>query len=451
MKKNIKKFSLGLATVSALSLGLFGCGNDSESASDSNTEKNSEIAVVDTASDKPLKFWTTSNAIKSRIEEYTKENGEEVDTIVIPYADFQVKLKQSISDPATTPDVFVVSRDFVRDWVETPGAILNLSEVFPDDTDAYVKNTYSNFVDLGSQDGSLYSVTGEFPVGMMLYNRTASKEILGTEDPEQVGGLLDSKEKLIAVNEKLKETYDGSVKLFGTFQNMSTMLFTSRTEPWVTDNIFKVDKFTDEFMDWAKVVYDNDMILTEMEDDAYFSGYQTGKFMLDYLPTWGYRVKAKPQIEKINEAGWGITSPMVPYIRGGSYFMISSASQNQTKAWEIIKHLSIDEDEMVKYNKETLDLSSNKDVNEELVNYDYKEPLLGGQEIFKTYAAEINIVDETFGDTSVVTKYDGAVIEYLRGAAVSYATGKSSKENALKDFKQQLESAYPEITVELNY
>jgi len=431
-----------IAGILGLSLMLTACGGGSSTTSTTSTTAASKAA------DSAITIWVHANSFKTRAEDYAAATGNEVNVVLIPYDDFQTKLKQSITDPKTTPDLFIISRDFAREWVEASSAITNLSQEFPDDIADYQAGTYESLVTMGSNDGGIYGITAEYSPGMMFYNREVAEKLLGTQDEEEVAKAISSEEKILELNELLKAEYGGTIKLFGTFYNVASFYFNSRVEPWVKDGVMTVTDEIDHFMDWSKTVYENDMILAEGEDDAYFNGYAQGNFMLDPLPTWGFNSKVKPQVKDSGTEIWGATTPYIPYVRGGSFFFIPQASSNKQGAWETVKYMALDDDNLYDYCTSTLSLSSSKSVNQKLADNDYKEPLLGGQAIFKSYNAESVNVEAKFKDSTNTTKYDGFIAEFLRDIARDYATGKVTKEEAYKDFKLRLESAYPEITVE---
>lgn len=430
---------------------LTGCGGGGSSSPASNS--NAAPAANSSGNEATLVVWTYSNSFKERVETYYGGKlGKSVEVVITPFADFQTKLKQSVTDPNTTPDVFISNRDYVRDWVVSNGASLNLSEAFPEDVASYVENTYKSVVDLASDDaGNVFGITSEYPVGMMYYNREICKVLFGTDDPVEIGERLNSEEKILAAHEQLQAQYNGSVKMYGTFYNVVNTYATSRTEPWVDENnVFTITKEMDHFLDWCKTLYDNGMLNSEAEDDVYYQGYKTNSFMIDFLPSWGFRSKVNPQLSADTDGygSWGVTSPYVPYKRGGSFYFISSASKNKDAAWELIKYLCMDEEVLYDTTKSTLDLGPNKIVNQRLLDEHYQVEALGGQEIYQAYATETPIVEKAFEGLQTVTRYDGNILEFFRNVCLDYGNGKVTKDQAFTQLESQIKTAYPEITVE---
>ena len=450
MKKAKFRFAAALLV---LTMTLSACGGTSANSVPSNEpppqpgSSDTSAAQPQDGTAEPITIWVHASSHENAFKAYAETTGNPVNVVNIPYADFQTKLKQSIGDAKTSPDLFVMSRDFAREWVEATGFITNLSQTFPDDLNEYKKNTYESLVVIGSNDGDIYGVTAEYSPGMMFYNREIAEKILGTGDEDEVAAAINSEEKILALNEKLKAEYGGDVKMFGTFYNIAQYYFCSRVEPWVKDGVMEITPEIDHFMDWAKTVYDNDMILAIEEDNAYFNGIGQGLFFLDPLPAWGFNSKIKPQVVDSGRDMWSCTLPYMSYVRGGSFFFIPEASTKKDAAWDAIKYRVLNEDNLYELRARELSFSSNKLVNERLLANGHREPLLGGQEIFKTYNKEVPNVEAKFGNTINITKYDGFIAEFLRDMANSYGAGQITKEAGYKDFKMRMESAYPEITV----
>lgn len=440
MKKSLKrkrKFVAGALLGVAL-IGLAGCGKKAEKAG---TDKKAETSK--------LVVWTTSNAFKENADDWGKANDKEVSAIVIPYADFQTKLKQQISDPKTAPDVFIITRDFVKEWIEKPGVTVNMSKEFPKDIDTYKENAYSELVDLGSNsEGDVQAVTSEYPVGMMYFNREVAQKILGTDDLEEVAKALDSEEKWLEIDKKLKAEYGDKVKLFGSMLNFNSLYYQNRKEAWVKDDVFTIGDDIEHLFDMNKVLYDNKMYLDEAEGDAYFNGWNNNGFFIDFLPTWGFSAKAKKQIEGNEGAGkWGVTSPLHPYIRGGSFFFITESSSNKQSAWDFIKSISIDTDQQVADQTEKVGFPSSRVAAEKLVESNYQEPLLDNQEIFSTYNQQAELSEKNQPKESIVTKYDGSIVNFIADNLKDYAAGNITKEEALKNVGNLTKSAFPELRV----
>lgn len=446
MKKSfLKKMFLGVAAVTSIAL-LGACGNGSKDSgsSDSGATKTEDAKGA-------LKIWTTSNALKQSAESWGEKEKQEVEVVVIPYADFQTKLKQQVSDASTAPDVFIVSRDFVKDWSDKKGVIVDLEKQFPEDIKTYKENTYSDLLDFGSNpDGNIVTVTGEYPVGMMFYNRTVAKDILGTDDPEEVSKAMDSSEKWSDVNKKIQEKYGDSVKLFATVFDTQNVLFQQREKPFVKDGVFTIDDTIVNFFDETKKLYDDKMFLSEIESESSQAALNTNGFFVNFLPSWGFASKIRPTIEgKEGEGNFGIAKPTYTYARGGSYFFITESSKHKNAAWEYIKSQSVDVDALVSDQQAKVGYPSNKEAAEKLKDSGYEEPLLGNQKVYDIYSEQASIQEKA--TKNVVTKYDGSIQQIIVDLLTAYGTGSISKDDALKELGDKVLNAYPDLEIKEDY
>jgi ABC-type glycerol-3-phosphate transport system substrate-binding protein len=435
----LKKLALLGLTVTASVLLLAACGG---SKSDSSSEKKST---------RPITIWTTSNVEKENAEKWGKDNGKDVEAVVVPWDDFQTKLKQQVGDPKTTPDVFLVAKDFVKDWSEKEGVVVNLEKEFPDDVSDYKENAFNGIAQLGANaDGKVVSVTNQYPIGVMFYNRKIAKEILGTDDPTAVAESMSTFEKWSDVNAKIQAKYGDKVKLLGNFGDTNNMLKQQRTVPYVVDDTFTIGKEIVEVFEQSKVLYDQKMFLAETENEAYQAGYNQDAFFANFIPSWGFASKIKPQIEGKESAGnWGAASPTYTYTRGGGFYFISEKSSNKKDAWDYIKSQTINEDTLIPLYKEALDFPSSQPAAEKIVASGYEEPLLGNQKIFDLYETQAKLQEVDFKD--VVTKYDGTISALLAELGMNYGNGTQSKDEVLKSLADQVKTAYPDLKIKKDY
>lgn len=447
MKKGFWKQLILMSVVLLSSASLVACSKNSKSASQS-----SAVAkTVKDENDGALTVWTTSNTMKLNAEKWADQNNKKVKVVIVPYADFDTKLKQQVSDPATAPDVFIVSRDFVKGWEKRSSTVLNLSKSFPKDVATYKKNAFSTIAKLGEIDnGDLVTVSAENPVGMMFYNRKIAKEILGTDDPEKVAAEMSSVSKWQKVNEKIQDKYGNKVKLFGTTADTLNMLSQQRTKPYVQNKVFTVDKSLSQLFDRANMLYKDKMFVTQDEDEAYQSGFNANTFFVEFLPSWGFSSKVMPQIKDKDGAGnWGVTQPTESYSRGGSFYFITQTSKHKKTAWNYVRSQTIDTKTLFDTQKSIVGYPSSKVAAKKLVDSNYEEPLLGNEKPFAMYQKQALVQEKNSKD--IVTEYDGAIVNFTGSLVKDFGAGNITKEQALKKLGEQVKSAYPDLTVKYDY
>ncbi|WP_125605109.1 extracellular solute-binding protein [Lapidilactobacillus bayanensis] len=450
MKKSFWKHLIIASTILLSTAVLTAC---SSSSKDSSSKSGSASAAKVTDEDKkgPITIWTSSNVMKESAEKWAKKAGKTVKVVVVPTVDFDKKLKQQVNDPSTAPDVFIVSRDFVKDWAARTSVTVNYSETFKSDAAKYKKNTFNDVYQLGlDPKGNLVGMTGEEPIGMMFYNRKIAKDILGTDDPAEVAKSLNTLDKWKTVNNKLKAKYDGKTKLFGNTVDSTNLLFAQRKTPYVKNNTFTITKDMAKIFDTTKTWYQDKMFVSQAEDEAYQAGYNSNTFFVSFLPTWGFSSKLVPQITDKSGAGnWGVTQPTMSYARGGSYFFMTKTSKHKKSAWNYIKSQTVNTDNLYNDQKSKVGYPSSKLAAKKLVDSGYKEPLLGEQKVYDMYAKQQKVQDAAYKD--IVTKYDSTVSGFMGDLIKDYGAGNITKEQALKKLGDEVKGAYPELTVKNAY
>ena len=458
--KKIQKLAVTLASVMLLAA----CG---KTATEPNTPAVPETVttqpVVETPEElpdntgelpeqeRPIIVWTQGQAIKNQAEAWAEANGVDVEVVVIPHADLQMKLRQSVQDPSTAPDVFAITRDFVRDWTERYDFVVNLDAMFPADAAYYRANAFDDLVMLGTgADGALRGVTAEYPVGMMYYNIAMAREIFGTDDPEEVTKAMSDIDNWEETYVALKEAYGGDVKMFGLTLNVNTMLYNQRLNPYIENDVFTLTPEIMRAFEVNKVIYDHGMFIDEnTETTAYTSSWSEERFFIDFLPSWGFGSRYKANVEGTSaEGNWAITMPPLPYARGGSFFFIPTASSQPEWAWELIKGISVDPETLFNNQFAINGFSSNGEANDLLIATGHEETLLGGDNrIFEAYRRASIPQEAMMKDRDVVTPFDGEVQRILNEAIIAYASGQFTLEQALDMVEDDITAAWPNVTV----
>ena len=131
----------------------------------------------------------------------------------------------------------------------------------------------------------------------------------------------------------------------------------------------------------------------------------------------------------------------VPYVKGGTWLGIYKDSKNKEAAWEFMKFCCLDKDAQKSYAEQYGEYVSLKSVDEELAKGS-GETILGGQNPFDFYNKQMEK-----NPNDLITAYDGQINTAFLSAAKAYATGTSSKDDALKQFKNDVSTDYPDLTV----
>jgi multiple sugar transport system substrate-binding protein len=438
----MKKFLALFMTAVLLAGVLTGCSGGSESA-----------GSKDKDNDVDLKVWSFTDELKKPITKFEEKNGIKVELTIVPIADYPTKLKPVLESGVGAPDVFTGEIAFLKQWVDA-GYWENLSED-PYNADE-IKDKYVPYVfDLGKdQDGNVRALSWQTTPGGIFYKRSIAKEVLGTDDPAEVGKMMGSMEDVFKVAEKMKEKGysmfpdEGAIRWFAQGEN---------PKPWVNDkNELQLTDEKIEFLDHAKTLRENSYTALAAEwSPSWFEGMdkpikvkQDGKEketqVFSYvLPTWGLHSVLKTNVKE-SAGDWAVTSGPSPYFWGGTWLGVYNKSENKELAYDFVKMMTQDDEFLTEWAKETGDVLAYNPVTNAIKD-DFSSEFLGGQnnyEFFLEQAKEI--------EPGIVTKYDQQLDTFYGNAVQQYVDGKKSKKDAIKEFYQKAQNAYPDLKVPKN-
>jgi len=130
------------------------------------------------------------------------------------------------------------------------------------------------------------------------------------------------------------------------------------------------------------------------------------------------------------------------YIKGGTWLGIYKGSDNKEDAWKFLEYVTCNAEAQEDYAKEYGEYMSLKSVDEKLAGEEGDE-VLGGQNLYEFYNKEM-----AKGVKDLMTEYDSAINDSLLSATKTYIRGTFSKEEAIQQIKEDVKSAYPDLTVD---
>ncbi|XXM73227.1 ABC transporter substrate-binding protein [Lysinibacillus sphaericus] len=437
----MKKFLALFMTAVLLAGVLAGCSGSSES---SGSKKDKDV---------DLKIWSFTDELKKPITKFEEKNGVKVELTIVPIADYPTKLKPVLESGVGAPDVFTGEIAFLKQWVDA-GYWENLSE------DPYnveeIKDKYVPYVfDLGKdKDGNVRALSWQTTPGGIFYRRSIAKEVLGTDDPTEVGNMMASMDGVFEVAEKMKE------KGYSMFPDEGAMRWFAQgdnPQPWVNDKgELKLTDQKKEFMDHAKTLRENSYTALAAEwSPSWFEGMdkpikvkQDGKEketqVFSYvLPTWGLHSVLKTNVKETN-GDWAVTSGPSPYFWGGTWLGVYNKSENKELAYDFVKMMTQDDEFLTEWAKETGDVLAYNPVTNAIKD-DFSEEFLGGQNNYQFFLEQAKEIEP-----GIVTKYDQQLDTFYGNAVQQYVDGKKSKEDAIKEFYQKAQNAYPDLKVPKN-
>lgn len=453
--------------VSAMSLSMVACGDSSEGSSSSSNSAASgtEASGGETASGEKLIVWTLANDLIDFGERYQEQTGVEVETVVIEPADYPTKVQTALLGGETEPDIIVGEPQMLEDFYDAG---------FFEDLDQFGAQDYADQVvdyvwKVGqSSDGVQRAISYQITPAGIYYRRDIATEVFGTDDPDEIG-------KLFADYDTIRETAQ-TLKAAGyrIFSSDAEINYFSGDSAWVIDGTLNVDQARYDYMDLCVDLYQGDLtayanqwstpwyqamagevpILTaevqNYQDDSVnvWDAEQFAEATKDMdktevfafgLPSWG--VLTMRDNVKDTSGLWGVCAGPSYGFGGGTYIGVSSQSERKELAWDFVKFCTLNEDTAnwwIEYSEgDTVSLIPVLEQHKDDANEVY-----GGQHLYAFWLEQAEGIDY-----SKVTRYDKAIGDAWGNAISAIKTGEKTKDEAVAEFYDVIESTYPDITV----
>ena len=460
MKKKAVSALLCAAMVAGM---LAGCGKGSDSGTPSDTSKGDASNATESASSnlkddgKVLNIYCWNEEFKSRITAHYPDYKEvdathgkigDVDVVwnITPSDDnaYQNNLDAALLNQQDAPaddkiDIFLVEADNALKYVDTdytaPVKDLGI-------TDADLSKQYQYTKDIVTDSkGVLKGVSWQGCPGVLFYNREAAKDVLGTDDPDEVQNYVcdwdtfnDTAAKMQAKGYKMISSVNDTYRVYSN--NVSSK--------WVEDGKVQVD---DNIMKWVddskKLVDAKEAGTFDMWSDDWSKGfYPDGKVFCYFGPAWlvNFSMAADTEGSIGYNGGWGAAQGPQGFFWGGTWLLANKDTQKKEAVKDILEWITLDSSEEGlqymwangTYNGEggTKDCVASGTV---MSKSDGSVDFLGGQNMFDVF-----VPANSYAKGTNLTQYDETINTYWREQVREYTAGNKSREQAIADFKQQV-------------
>jgi multiple sugar transport system substrate-binding protein len=421
----------------------------------------SVFLVLTACSEEKADLVVTSftDELQGPIDKFEELHDVKVDLQIIPTENYTTTLRPALESGKGAPDVFTGEIVYLKDWLEQD-YWENLS-ADPYNVDSW-EDDYMEYVwDLGKDpEDNVRAVSWQTTPGGIYYRRSIAKEVLGTDDPAEVGEMFSTMEGLMEVGEKMKEK---NYRLFPDEGSIQPYTNGQDPQPWVNEaNELVMTEARLSYFDYAKELRDKQYTaLAPAWSPAWYESfvgpisYNVGWDELDdsaeaedktevfavSLPTWALNSVLKVEAEE-TAGDWAVTNGPTPYFQGGTWIGMYKDSENKDLAWEFIQMLVHDEEFLTEWVTETTgDVLSYIPVTSK-ISEGYEEEYLGGQNHYEFFLEEANKID-----ASTITKYDQQIGDLFGTEVGNYVEGTVTKEEALEEFYNQVKNAFPDITI----
>lgn len=463
----MKRKLIAVLLAGAMVASLAACGGDSGSSSSSSGS--SDAASADNGGeaklDDKLVVWTLADDLKEFAARYQEQTGVEMEVVVIEPANYPTKVQTALVGGEKEPDIIVAEPQMLGDMMGN-GFFADLDEFGAQD---YADKVVEYVWEVGKDpDGIQRAISYQITPAGLFYRRDIAQEVFGTDDPEEVGKLFADYPTILETARTLK---DAGYRIFSSDSEIN---YFAGDSAWVIDGVLNVDQARYDYMDLVVELYQKDLtayanqwstpwyqamcgevpILTaaiqDYQDDsvnvwdaesfdAATEGMDKTQVFAFGLPSWG--VLTMRDHVKDTSGLWGVCAGPAAGFGGGTFIGISCNSERKATAWDFVKFCTLNEETAEWWIVESEgDAVSLKSVLE--AHADDENEVYGNQ---KMYAMWLQLAEGI--DYSKVTPYDKIIGDAWGAAITSVKKGEKTKEEAVTEFYDTVQSTYPDITI----
>lgn len=407
-----------------------------------------------------LTVMSFTDELQRPIDRFEEEHDVTVELQIIPTENYRETLQPVLESGDGAPDVFTGEIVYMQQWLDS-GYWDNLS-ADPYNVDEWSED-YVDFVwDLGKDsEDNVRAISWQITPGGIYYRRSIAEEVLGTDDPAEVGEMMSTMDGLMDVGMQMNEAGyalfpdEGSISKF-------TAAFGANPEPWVDLDTMELNMNEQRFsyFDYAKELRDNQYTaLAPAWSPAWFESfngpisYNMGWDELEdaeeqatievfsvALPTWALDSVFKQEADA-NAGDWAVTNGPTSYFEGGTWLGVYEGSENKDLAFEFVKMMTNDEEFLYDWVEETGDVLSYNPVTD-TVRENVSDEFLGGQNHYDFFLEEAEQID-----AETVTPYDQQLNDLFGTQVGQFVEGEITKEEGIEEFYNEVENSFPEIII----
>ncbi len=374
-------------------------------------------------------------------------DGVKVVWTIVPSDDlaYQNALDEALQKNATASaddkvDMFLAEADYILKYTDSDFT-MDVSEIGVKQVDT----EYQYTVDAASDsNGKIKGVSFQCCPSALIYRRSIAKDVLGTDDPDEVQAQLDSWDKYDAVAKTAK---DKGYYMHASFAETYRVFSNNADSAWVTGGQLTMPAVIDQWTEQAKSYFDNGYILDTCpgiwDDGKNAEMFATGKTMCFFGPAWYFNFcMGNAQDPDAGCYGdWAICKGPQGHFWGGTWILAATGTDNGDLVAKVMKAFTENEEVCENLVKNESQFSNNKKVNEKFANDpSFGNDFLGGQNDTAVFAG---MADSIVWKNATI--YDQACNEGYQNYIKTYINGTTTKEAALADFYTYINEKYPAV------
>ena len=415
-------------------------------------------ALSSCGSRKKITVWVYSDEYRRELEDFLRSTpldlSFDANIRAVSSTEFESALNKAIADGEEIPDVFMLSPENIKKYVESDmtadTTALGLS-VTDEDYFPYVVEAATD------QHGRIKAVGWQADPGIFMYRRSMAKVYLGTDNPDQVQEMVSDWDQFFSTAEIVREKSDGKTRMLAGQEDMLRPFLSSDDQPWVRDGKLILSGRKRAYVDYLQKMTSHRLIYTaEQWSEAWVSGISDSQSVFGYFSSGIglLYVMKKACGGKMKGEGsygdWAVIPGPAAYCWGGSWFAAYSGSQCLSEAGDFISLFTActgDEtrlDESIKYFRTTGEFAASSQVVSR-IRFDpqFEDTFIGGQ----NYYQQLSVAAKNISMRGI-TVYDSDIGGIFNTYMNQCAGGLKTPEQAVSDFRTSVKVAFPEISVD---
>ena len=342
-------------------------------------------------------------------------------------------------------DIFLIEADYALKYVDADANVaMTMADLGINEEDLAKQYTYTQDI-VKDANGMIRASSWQACSAGLIYNREIAKEVLGTDDPDEV---QETVKDWATYNETAAKMAEAGYKMASTVNDTYRVYSNNVAGPWVQDGKVVLDDNIKAWVDDSKAAVDAGQTTTaELWSDDWAKGFfPEGKVFCYFGPAWFFNfcLHADEEGSVAYDGGWGFVTGPQSFYWGGTWICAAQGTDNPELVKDIILTMTTDNAVMKEIAQVDADCVNNTEVLAELSADDSGNlALLGGQNPYEMLAAGAEKVD-----MSNISPYDQGCNEEFQGAMKNYFDGNADYDAALGQFKSAIVEKYPELTTD---
>lgn len=379
----------------------------------------------------------------------TLKNGITVKWTINPTLDnnYQNQLDEALAVQASAAvddkiDLFLLESDYALKYVSADADVaIPLSELGITADDLADQYQYTKDI-VTDENGEQRATAWNAEPGLFAYRRSIAKDVLGTDDPDEVQAALSDWDKF---NKAAAQAKDKGYYMLSGYQDSYRAFSNNVDKPWVEGTTVTVDsnimawiKQTKEFTDNGynhKTSLWSDKWMRDQGADAKVFGF--------FYPTWGINFMLAGNAGEAGYGDWAVCQGPQPYYWGGTWIAAAQGTDNPTLVKDIMLKLTCTKDIMkaMAEDPRIQDYANTVSGMQEIAaDPDFESEFLGGQNPIGLFSKAASAVD-----MSNASAYDQGCNEEIQNAFSDYFEGRIDLDTAKDNFETAVKKRYPEI------